>query len=235
MPSAHKPRAFTKDIIMIKAVIFDLDGVIIDSEPVAYGILRDMVAPYGGDISLDEYTTQYLGRTVAMGMTTIKNTFNIPESEEELFQKYMSMEKERVAKGIPLKAGLREILTYLKERNIKTIVASSSVRERAEKILRAHDILKYFDDLVFGYEVPKGKPHPDIFLKACEKLGVTTDEAIVIEDSEAGINASYSANIPVICIPDMKYPQKKYEDMATYVAESLYDATKIIEEKYEQM
>lgn len=220
---------------MLKAIIFDLDGVIIDSEPVAYGILRDMVAPYGGDISLDEYTTQYLGRTVAMGMTTIKNTFNAPESEEELFKKYMSIEKERVEKGIPLKSGIRELLTYLKEQSIKTIVASSSVRERAEKILNAHDILKYFDDLVFGYEVPRGKPYPDIFLKACEKLGVTTDEAIVIEDSEAGINASYAAHIPVICIPDMKYPQKKYADMATYISESLYDAKKIIEAINEKM
>ncbi len=220
---------------MLKAIIFDLDGVIIDSEPVAYGILRDMVAPYGGDISLDEYTTQYLGRTVAMGMTTIKHTFDAPESEEELFSKYMSMEKERVAVGIPLKPYVREILSYLKENNIKTIVASSSVRERAEKILRSHDILKYFDDLVFGYEVPRGKPHPDIFLKACEKLGVSADEAIVIEDSEAGINASYSANIPVICIPDMKYPVKKYEDMATYIVENLNDAMKIIEAKRNEM
>lgn len=220
---------------MVKAIIFDLDGVVIDSEPVAYGILRDMVAPYGGDISLDEYTTQYLGRTVATGMTTIKNTFNIPETEEELFQKYMSMEKERVAKGIPLKPGVKEILAYLKEHNIKTIVASSSIRERAEKILESHKISEYFDDLVFGYEVPRGKPYPDIFLKACEKLGVTTDEAIVIEDSEAGINAAHSANIPVICIPDMKYPQKTYEEMATYIVKSLFDARKVIEAKNEQM
>ena len=220
---------------MLKAIIFDLDGIIIDSEPVAYGILRDMVAPYGGDISLDEYTTEYLGRTVAMGMTTIKNTFNAPESEDELFKKYMAIEKERVAAGIPLKPFVKEILTYLKEHNIKTIVASSSVRERAEKILQSHDILKYFDDLVFGYEVPRGKPHPDIFLKACEKLGVTTDEAMVIEDSEAGINAAFSAQIPVICIPDMKYPDEKYKDMATYIVESLRDAMKIIEGQYEQM
>lgn len=220
---------------MIKAIIFDLDGVIIDSEPVAYGILRDMVAPYGGDISLEEYTTQYLGRTVAMGMTTIKNTFGAPESEEELFSKYMAMEKERVAVGIPLKPYAKEILSYLKENNLKTIVASSSVRERAEKILESHDILKHFDDLVFGYEVPRGKPYPDIFLKACEKLGVSADEAIVIEDSEAGINASYSANIPVICIPDMKYPVKKYKDMATYIVKDLKDAMKIIEDKRNEM
>ena len=220
---------------MIKAVIFDLDGVVIDSEPVAYGILRDMVAPYGGDISLEEYTTQYLGRTVAMGMTTIKNTFDAPESEEELFEKYMAMERERVASGIPLKPGAKDILIYLKDKGIKTIVASSSVRERAEKILASHDILKYFDDLVFGYEVPRGKPHPDIFLKACEKLNVSPEEAIVLEDSEAGINASYSAGIPVICIPDMKYPQSQYKEMTSYIVESLYDAIKIIESKNEQM
>ena len=213
---------------MIKAVIFDLDGVIIDSEPIAYAILRDLVMPYGFDIPIDDYTSKYLGRTVAMGMTTIKETFSIPLSEEELMAQYLKKEKDHVAKGIPLKPGASELVKSLKENNIKIIVASSSIRERAEGILKSHDILKYFDDLVFGYEVPRGKPYPDIFLKACEKLNVKTDEAIVIEDSEAGIQAAYLAEIPVICIPDIKPPAKEYEEKATYILNSLYDVKGIL-------
>lgn len=208
---------------MLKAIIFDLDGVLIDSEPIAYSILREMASEYGGDISLIDYTTKYLGRTVAMGMTTIKTTFNAPESEEVLFEKYLQLEKERVSAGIPLKPGVVELLAFLKDNDFKMIVASSSVRERAEKILEHHDILKYFDELVFGYEVPRGKPYPDIFLKACEKLNVTPEQAMVIEDSEAGIEASYSAGIPIICIPDMKRPDDEHKNMAQFIFDSLYD------------
>ncbi|MBR0535027.1 MAG: HAD-IA family hydrolase, partial [Clostridia bacterium] len=101
--------------------------------------------------------------------------------------------------------------------------ASSSTRERAEKILADNGILEYFDDLVFGYEVPRGKPYPDIFLKACEKMGVTKTEAIILEDSEAGIDAGYSAEIPVICIPDMKVPDKNHLNKTHLVVKSLYD------------
>ncbi len=216
---------------MIKAIIFDLDGVLIDSEPTAYAILREMVSEYGGDISLTDYTTKYLGRTVAMGMTTIKNTFNAPEDEDVLFDKYLRLEKEKVAAGIPLKPGVVELLDFLKSNDYKMIVASSSIRERAKKILEHHNILKYFDDLVFGYEVPRGKPYPDIFLKACEKLNVNPDNAIVIEDSEAGIEAAYSAKIPVICIPDMKKPDERHQKMAQFVFESLYDVLKYLKSR----
>lgn len=213
---------------MIKAVIFDLDGVIIDSEPIAYGILRDLVKPYGCDIPMDDYTTNYLGRTIARAMTTIRETFGIPLSEDELMALYLKKEKECISDGVPLKPGAKELISELKNNNIKMIVASSSLRERAEGILSSHNLLKFFDDLVFGYEVPKGKPSPDIFLKACEKLGVATEDAIVIEDSEAGIQASYSAGIKVICIPDMKAPSKEYKEKATYIVNSLYDVKGIL-------
>lgn len=219
---------------MLKGIIFDLDGILIDSEPIAYSILQEMVSAYGGHISLDDYTANYLGRTVAMGLSTIKSVFNAPETEEELMEIYLRKEQEKLIEGVPLKPGVKELLVYVKTCGYKTIVASSSIRERAENILKSYDILKYFDDMVFGCEVPKGKPHPDIFLKACEKMGIQPHEAIVIEDSEAGIEASYSANITTICIPDMKYPDKHYKNMVCYLFDSLFDVMRLLEE-YGQM
>ena len=208
---------------MIKAVIFDLDGVVIDSEPIAYGILQELAGAYGHSIPLKDYTTKYLGRTVAMGMETMVNSFNLPISPDELFKKYFEKEHIKTEEGIPLKPGARELLLYLKDNGYKTIVASSSTRTRAEKILGDNDILKYFDDLIFGYEVPRGKPFPDIFIKACEKIGVEKNEAIIIEDSEAGIDAGFSAEIPVICIPDMKTPDKEHMRKTSFVMDSLFD------------
>ena len=81
--------------------------------------------------------------------------------------------------------------------------------------------MKYFDDSICGDEVANGKPNPEVFLKACQKLDVKPHEAIVLEDSEAGIQAACSAKIPVICIPDMKYPEDKYVSMTTQIYNSL--------------
>ena len=209
---------------MIKAVIFDLDGVIIDSEPVAYSILQELAGRYGYSIPLNDYTTKYLGRTVAMGMQTMVNSFNLPVTPEFLFKCYKEQEAIKTEEGIPLKPYAKEILQKLKAKGYKTIVASSSIRERAEKILADNGILQYFDDLIFGYEVPRGKPYPDIFLGACKKLGVSPNDAVVLEDSDAGIDAAFSAKIPVICIPDMKHPDKAHAEKVAAILPTLNDA-----------
>ena len=105
----------------------------------------------------------------------------------------------------------------------QTIVATSSHKDRAERILNQHNVLQYIDDIVCGDEVKRGKPFPDIFLKACEKLQVSHQEALVLEDSEAGIQAAYDAHIPVICIPDMKHPSDEYVKKVEHVYDSLND------------
>ena len=89
-------------------------------------------------------------------------------------------------------------------------------------------ITDYFDDSICGDEVTKGKPNPEVFLKSCQKLGVNVDEAIVLEDSEAGIQASYDAGIKVICIPDMKYPEKQYEEKTFKILKDLNDVTEYL-------
>ena len=91
--------------------------------------------------------------------------------------------------------------------------------------MRQHNIVEYFDEFVFGNEVKKGKPNPDIFLKACDKISVNPEECLVLEDSEAGIQASYDANIKVICIPDMKYPEKQYEEKTFKILKDLTEVT----------
>ena len=133
-------------------------------------------------------------------------------------------------KGVPLKPGLIELLTYLKENNYKTIVATSSNRARVDKILAGAQIAQYFDDSICGDEVTKGKPNPEIFLKACEKLGVEPSEALVLEDSEAGIQAAYSGNIKVICVIDMKVPDDNYKEMTARIVETLHDVIDYVKE-----
>ncbi len=140
------------------------------------------------------------------------------------------MAKRFEQEGVPLKPGLLHLLSYLKkEHHYKTIVATSSTRDRVDKILKQAHITDYFDDSICGDEVTKGKPNPEVFLKSCEKLGVKSDEAYILEDSESGIMAAYSANIKVICVPDMKYPEAQYASKCYKIVETLDDVIDILE------
>ncbi len=208
---------------MKNTVIFDLDGLLIDSEPVAFQLYCDLTAEYDRHISLEEYIHRYSGKTAVDNMRTLIDAFQLPITIEEGLAFEAVKEKEYIKKGIPLKQGARELLACLQKQRYKTILASSSTRERAVKILAQNKIENAFDRMVFGTEVKRGKPHPDIFLKACEYAKEPPENCLVLEDSEAGVQAAYAAGIDVICIPDMKMPGEKFRKMAAAELSSLND------------
>lgn len=206
---------------MIKAVIFDMDGLMINSERVTFEgyqkVMKDM------DLTMSEdFYIKLLGKTLK-GVTELfyeeySQDFPLNDVIVDVHE-YMNNRFEN--EGVPIKKGLIELLTYLKENHYQTIVATSSTRKRVDHILELANLTQYFDNSICGDEVAKGKPNPDIFLKACEKLNVKPNEALVLEDSEAGIHAAHQAHIPVICIPDMKYPEPFYQEMTTSILSSL--------------
>ena len=195
---------------MIKAVIFDMDGLMIDSERVTFEGYQHILSKKGKTITEDFYIT-LLGKPIKgifqRFYDVYGNDFPIESVITDVHQ-YMAERFE--TEGVPLKTGLVELLKYCREKGYRTIVATSSNRNRVDKILKSADIEQYFDDSICGDEVTKGKPDPEVLLKSCMKLGVNTDEAVVLEDSEAGIQASYAAGIKVICVPDMKQPEPEY-------------------------
>ncbi len=206
---------------MGKAIIFDLDGLLVDTEIISYKIYKELLEEFGYEFTVEEYAQNYSGKTEVKNVSSLINTYHLPWSVQTGLDKVFDVENRLLAEGVDLKHGARELLEYLKGNHYKTAIASSSTKDRALGILKQHDITDYFDDFVFAGEVEKGKPNPDIFLKVCEKLGKNTNECLVLEDSEAGIQAAYSAQIPVICIPDMKKPDKKYLDKSLAVLNSL--------------
>ena len=203
---------------MIKAIIFDLDGLLIDSEIISYKIYKEILQQFGYDFSMEEYAQNFSGKTEIKNVTNLIDAYSLPWSVEIGLENVLKIERKFLAQGVALKTGAKELLSYLKNKCFKIAIASSSTKDRALTILRQHNIIEYFHEFVFGYE---GKPNPDIFLKACDKLSVKPEECLVLEDSEAGIQAAYSANIPVICIPDMKVPNQHYLDMTKTVLDSV--------------
>ena len=154
-------------------------------------------------------------------MENLIRIYNLPVTMEEGLDFAEKREKMYFEKGVDLKPGAVKLLQYLKDRSYKIILATSSTRDRALGVLDQHGIRSYFDEMVFGTEVKRGKPNPDIFLKACEKAGEIPEHCLVLEDSEAGVQAGHAAGIDVICVPDMKMPGEEFRKMAAYIPDSL--------------
>lgn len=213
---------------MIKAIIFDMDGLMIDSERVTFECYQEILK--GMNLTMDEeFYKTLLGKPLKGIYQRFYDVYgNDFPIEDVIKDVHDLMAKRFETEGVPIKTGLKSLLEYLKENNYKTIVATSSNRDRVDTILSQAQITDYFDDSICGDEVTKGKPNPEVFLKSCQKLGVNVDEAIVLEDSEAGIQASYDAGIKVICIPDMKYPEKQYEEKTFKILTNLNGVTEYL-------
>ncbi len=213
---------------MLKAVVFDMDGLLIDSEEVTFEEFCKMAEKRGFTITREYYCT-LLGICLAETKVMLKekygdNMFDITDVHNNMIARYEKY-------GVPVKKGAFELLEMLKKDGIKCAVASSSDKEWVEKMMNYTGLNKYFNCYVCGNEVKKAKPAPEIFLTACEKLGVKTENALVLEDAKSGIEAANNAGIPVICVPDMLQPDEEHKKMTYMICDSLSDVKKILEDK----
>ena len=188
----------------IKAVLFDMDGVIFDTEKAYLDTWTKVFNKYGYEMKKEIYIS-----VMGTGRKNVKKTFldifgeNIPI--EEMYIEKDKMLAEIIDKGmVALKDGAEEILSYLKENGYKTALATSAKRIRAAKQVNMAGLDKYFDVIVTGDDITKGKPDPEIFLKAANKLGVLPEECIVVEDSPAGIQAAFNGQMYGIHVEDLK-------------------------------
>ena len=214
---------------MINTIIFDLDGLLIDSERIWYKVWNDFLGLYGQSFTLETYVQKYSGKIVPDIVELLADHYNLPVGREEGARIVNEIETSYVEKGVPLMDGAKELLDYLKAHNYKMVIGTSSRKERALKVLKIVNVLEYFDDLVVGYDVKRGKPFPDTFLEAARRVNSLPEECLVLEDSENGIQAAHAGNIPVICIPDMKQPTKENADKTAAILPSLRDVITYLE------
>ncbi len=213
---------------MITTVLFDLDGLLIDSEVVYFQMAQEMVTQYGKSITLEDYVSKQSGRTLVDNVQSYIDLCNMPITVQEGIQWTWDREAEITANGIPLKPGAEKLIHYLKEQGITMILATSSLPDRAEKLLRQNGVYDYFAGSVCGTEVKRGKPDPEVFELAAQKAGEIPAHCLVLEDSENGIRAAHAGGFPVICVPDLKVPGKEYLDMTTAVVHSLDEVIPLI-------
>ena len=184
---------------MKQCVIFDMDGVIIDSEPIHQACERKIFKLLGINVS-DEDHNALVGATDETMWTRLGNLYDLPIKVSEAIQLKKSLyleylKQETYIKPIPY---IPELIADLYKNNFSLALASSSPHEQIDYILTGFDLKRYFQAVISGEEVRAGKPHPEIFLRAAELVGVDPSLCAVIEDSYNGVTAAKSANM--ICI-----------------------------------
>jgi HAD superfamily hydrolase (TIGR01509 family) len=216
----------------IQAFIFDMDGLLLDTEGVYKRSWTEAARLLGFDLS-DEIYLQLIGITVADAEIRLVEVFGsqfpIDEFRKDAKSRYEAIVE---TEGIPLKPGVREMLDWARQQNIPCAVATSTVSGEARARLAKHDILEEFRGLVGGEMVTRGKPNPDIFLSAANLLGIEPSLCLVFEDAHSGVRAARAANMQVLLIPDMLPSTPEIEQLATHVSKSLVDARIWLAEKY---
>ena len=204
-----------------KAVIFDMDGVIFDTEKVYLDIWTEVFENYGYKMTKELYVT-VMGTGRKNVIKTFLENFGDDLPIEKMYEEKDNQLFYRIEnQGIPLKEGVKELFSMLKEKNYKIALATSAKRERVEKQIKDKWLKESFDAIVCGDDVEKGKPSPDIFLKAAKKIDVEPENCFVVEDSPAGIKAAFSGGMKGIHVEDLKvadeeilkYCQKNFKNL----------------------
>ena len=203
-----------------KLILFDMDGLIFDSERLFMESLEAVMAEQGYTLTKEIYleTLGTAGTRLAQIMQAHFGAGYDAAKTGHAARRRMEQKVAEGGQGLPLKKGILELLVYLVEQDIPCMVASSTKTCYVEQYLQEAGIDWYFEKGVIGGEqVQHSKPDPEIFLLACTKAGVAPEEALVLEDSENGVRAAHAGRIPVICIPDLKQPSEEIAAMTEAV------------------
>jgi len=212
----------------LRAVIFDLDGILADSEPWWNEIDSKLLAEYGVIYS-GEYHREVLGVSYRLAVEFYKKAFGLSASIEELMRRRGEIATEFFANRVGLFPSTKRTLERLRDMKVRLAIATSSVSASARPFLDRHGLTPFFDGIVTGDEIERGKPDPDIYLRAAKKLGIGADACLVIEDALSGIAAGKAAGMRVAAIPDRRFVDARdYDKEADYVLGNLSEIPKLV-------
>jgi HAD superfamily hydrolase (TIGR01509 family) len=208
----------------IRAVILDMDGLMLDTESVERDAFRRAAAEFGYGVPDDIYL-QVVGRTGKDAQQIFHSFFGDNFPFDGIRTRWREYVEHHVSTcGVPFKKGLLELLTVVESRALPKAVATSTRRARALRLLEKSNLLSRFHTVVTADDVTRGKPDPEIFLTAAKRLNVAPEECVVFEDSAAGIRAAHAARMMPILVPDLVMPGSDVCGLAHRICESLLEA-----------
>lgn len=212
---------------MIKGAIFDMDGLMFDSERLVCSIWQEMMDENGYKFNVDIFKN-----TIGLRQDKSKKFYTSLYGENFDYDGFKIQSRQRFYKriekdGVPIKKGLFEFLDFLKDNNIKMAVATSTSAKTALKVIKKAGVYDYFDSFVCGDDVKNGKPHPEVFLTAAERIGVPPEECVAFEDSINGIKSAFAANMTTVMVPDFLQPTDEIKNKISFLCNSLDEAIDI--------
>ncbi len=212
---------------MKKAVIFDMDGVIFDSERLYMECCREAAEIFGVE-DIDSTVYACIGLTTEKTHELYRNKYGEDFPLDDFWREATGRFAKKAKGGLlPVKKGARELLEMLYREGIPAVLASSTKTETVIRELIAADLFGYFKSIIGGDMVTKSKPEPDIFLLAAKRAGFAPEECIIIEDSFNGIRAARAAGGYVIMVPDLKQPDEEISSLADDIKQSLDDVREL--------
>lgn len=185
----------------IRAILFDLDGLMVDSEAHALAMWREVLARR--EVELDQATIDaMLGLRLFETASMLVKRFDLPDDAQALGAEKSDLQLERLDGNVSAMRGLFELIDAVDERGLQRAVASSGTRRYIDAVLKSIGLENNFAVIVSGDDVPKGKPAPDVFLRAAERLGVAAAACLVLEDAPAGVAAAKAAGMWCVAVPN---------------------------------
>lgn len=213
-----------------KAVIFDMDGVIFDSERLVLEGWQEIAVKYGIK-GIEEVLPRCLGVNAQATREIFREYYGQDFPYDEYKKEASALFHSRYGNGkLPLKPGVKELLSYLKENGYLVGLASSTRQAIVEQEIRDAGLMPYFDNLVCGDMLKRSKPEPDIYLKACENLDVEPRMAVAVEDSYNGIRSAKRAGMVPVMVPDMVQPDEEMRSLAHKICKDLFEVKNWISE-----
>lgn len=223
--TVYHPQWKTKKI---RGVLFDMDGLVLDTEKLYTRFWIEAAHDLGFPMSFQQALgLRSLNRTA--GQEKLTEYFGPGISYSEVRNHRIELMDAYIEKyGIDVKPGIFELMDHLESQGISSAITSSSPMENIRRHLSAHNLLHRFDKLCSGYDVPKGKPEPDIYLHGAASLGLRPEECLALEDSPTGILSAYRAGCMSVMVPDQDQPSEETISLLYAKADSLSDIISLL-------
>lgn len=211
----------------IRAVVFDMDGLLVDTEVLIRGLMIDLAPSFGAELP-DEVFQRMVGLPNADSDAVARAHFGPDFPLGAFFEAVSARVHAACEAGVALKTGVVELLDHLDEAQIPRAIATSSSHASVLRTLGPSGVLPRFDAVVAAGDYPRGKPSPDPFVVAAARLGVPPDQCLALEDSHNGVRAAHAAGMMTVMVPDLLTPNEEMHEKCLAIAESLHHVRNLL-------